>query len=305
MRSLARGKQPFFLAVGFIRPHLPFVVPRPYWDRYDPATIPLATNAFLPRGAPEVAFGDRSLGGFYELRDYMDYLHTPSPFEGSLTQPQQRELKHGYYASVSFIDAQVGRLLAELEGLGLADNTVVVLWGDHGWKLGEHNGWCKQTNYEVDTRAPLMFRVPGAKENGTQSHALVEFVDIYPTLCECAGLPVPEGLDGVSLAPLLRGTANQVKTAAFSQFPRRHEGRRFMGYAVREERYRYIEWRDRATGRIAARELYDHETDPAENENIADVATNAGAVAMLSARLVKQFNLTPARVDRPVRKEHP
>ena len=305
MRTLAAAEQPFFLAAGFIRPHLPLVVPRKYWELYDPAKIPLATNSFLPQGAPAIAFGDRSLGGFYELRGYMDYLDAPSPFDASLTESQQRELKHGYYAAVSFVDVLVGRLLDELDRLGLAEDTIVVLWGDHGWKLGEHNGWCKQTNYEVDTRSPLIIRAPGAKANGRQSHALVEFVDVYPTLCDLAGLPLPKQLEGVSLAPLLRGTVDQVKDAAFSQFPRKHAGRDYMGYAMRTERYRYVEWWDRATGKIAARELYDHESDAEENQNIADVEANADTLAKLSARLARQFDVPPARVARATQKNRP
>jgi arylsulfatase A-like enzyme len=140
LKTLAAGKGPFFLAVGYIRPHLPFISPKKYWELYDRSTIPLAANQFLPRGAPPVAFGDVSLGGFYELRGYMDYADAPSPFDRPLTEAQQRELRHGYYASVSFVDAQIGRLLAALDRLGLAGNTVVVLWSDRGWKLGEHNG---------------------------------------------------------------------------------------------------------------------------------------------------------------------
>lgn len=285
MRELAGKDQPFFLAAGFILPHLPFVVPTKYWDLYDPAKIPLAPNGYLPRGAPAVAFGDRNMGGLYELRDYMDYRKAPSPFEGSLTEAEQRELKHGYYASVSFVDAQVGRLLDELDQLGLADKTIVVLWSDHGWKLGEHNGWCKQTNFEIDTRAPLMIRAPEAKSNGKQSHALVEFVDIYPTLCELASLPVPKTLEGKSLAPLLTGSAAKVKDAAFSQFPRKHEGRDYMGYAMRTERYRYIEWLDAESGEVVVRELYDHANDAAENENIAARPEHAALLTQLNAQM--------------------
>jgi len=305
MHRLAKMDQPFFLATGFIRPHLPFVVPRKYWELYDRNKISLAANPFLPRGMPGVAFGNSSLGGLYELRDYMDYFDAPSPFERSLAESQQRELKHGYYAAVSFVDVLVGRLLDELDRHGLMENTIVVLWGDHGWKLGEHNGWCKQTNYEIDTRSPLIIRAPGAKANGKQSHALVEFVDIYPTLCDLAGLPVPKRLEGVSLAPLLRGTADQVKDAVFSQFPRKHAGCDYIGYAVRTERYRYVEWWDRGTGKIAARELYDHESDAEENQNIAEVAANADTVAELSARLARQFDVPTARVVRATRKDRP
>jgi iduronate 2-sulfatase len=287
MRELAAAKSPFFLAVGFIRPHLPFVTPKKYWDLYDRAKLPLAANPRFPKNMPPVAFGDRNLGGFYELRGYMDYADAPSPFERPLTEAQQRELKHGYYASVSFIDAQIGRLLAGLDELKLAQDTVVVLWSDHGWKLGEHGGWCKQTNYELDARAPLMIRAPGAKANGCVNDALVEFVDIYPTLCELAGLPVPKPLEGVSLKPLLDGSAAKVKDAAFSQFPRQHEGRDYMGYAMRTDRYRYVEWLDAGSGEIAARELYDHADDPAENENVAGRAEHAALLAQLSAQMWK------------------
>jgi arylsulfatase A-like enzyme len=285
LEELVAGKSPFFLAVGYIRPHLPFITPKKYWDFYDRATIPLADNHFLPRGAPAVAFGDRSLGGFYELRDYMDYSEAPSPFERPLTEAQQRELKHGYYASISFIDAQIGRLLARLEELGLEKNTIVVLWSDHGWKLGEHNGWCKQTVYEIDTRAPLMIRAPHAMANGQKSSALVEFVDIYPTLCELAGLPTPKSLEGVSLAPLLTDATATVKNAAFSQFPRKHDGHDYMGYAMRTDRYRYIEWLDAERGDIAFRELYDHRDDPHENENIAERPEHGPLVSQLAQQM--------------------
>lgn len=285
MRELAAGNSPFFLAVGYIRPHLPFITPRKYWELYDRAALPLAENRFLPRGAPAVAFGDRSLGGFYELRGYMDYADAPSPFERPLTEMQQRELKHGYYASVSFIDAQVGRLLAGLDELGLAKNTIVVLWSDHGWKLGEHNGWCKQTVYEIDTNAPLMIRAPGAGANGQKCNSLVEFVDIYPTLCELAGLPAPASLEGKSLAPLLADASASVKQAAFSQFPRKHEGRDYMGYAMRTDRYRYVEWFDAVSGAVVARELYDHLIDAAENENIAERAEHAARLSSLSEQM--------------------
>ncbi|MBI5775741.1 MAG: zinc-dependent peptidase, partial [Verrucomicrobia bacterium] len=280
-------KAPFFLAVGYIRPHLPFITPKKYWDLYDRAKIPLATNGFIPHGAPVVAFGDRNLGGFYELRGYLDYADAPSPFERPLTEARQRELKHGYYASVSFVDAQVGRLLAGLDSLGLAQNTIVVLWSDHGWKLGEHGSWCKQTNFEIDTRAPLMIRAPGAQANGRPSDALVEFVDIYPTLCNLAGLPVPKTLEGKSLVPLLDGSAAKVKDAAFSQFPRKHEGRDYMGYAMRTERHRYIEWLDAKSGEVTARELYDHDTDAGEIENVAARPEHAALLKQLNAQMWK------------------
>ncbi|MGB0578434.1 MAG: sulfatase-like hydrolase/transferase, partial [Limisphaerales bacterium] len=264
MRRLAKREEPFFLAAGFVRPHLPFVVPRKYWEMHDREKIPLAENRFLPRNSPSFA-----MNTMYELRDYFDYSHTDDPRYGTLTEAQQRELKHGYYASVSLIDAQVGRLLGELEKLGLAENTIVVLWGDHGWKLGEHNSWCKQSNHEIDNRVPLIVRAPGAKASGKKARGLVEFVDVYPTLCELAGLPVPDVLEGKSLKPILEDANSSVKEIAISQYKRRQRNRELMGYTMRTDRYRYVEWLDRATAKMIDQELYDHSTDPQENENIA------------------------------------
>ena len=280
---------PFFLAVGFIQPHLPFTPPKKYWDLYDPQNIPPATNDFLPRGMPPLAFGDRSHGGMYELMYHLDFKDAPGPFEGNLTEAQRRRLKHGYYAAVSFIDAQVGRILDELDRLGLADDTIIVLWGDHGWKLGEHHGWCKQTNYEIDTRVPLMIVMPGAKGNGQKTNALVEFVDIYPTLCELAGLPVPENLEGDSLSPLLKKPEGSVKPMAISQFRRRHRDEDYMGYAMRTDRYRYIEWILRRTGKTTCIEIYDHQNDPEENENIAAKPGQEALAKELSDMLWKKI----------------
>jgi arylsulfatase A-like enzyme len=285
MRRLAKQNQPFFLAAGFVRPHLPFVVPRKYWELYDRDAIPLAANRFLPNGAPAFA-----MNTMYELRDYMDFAGTPTPTKGSLTEAEQRRLKHGYYASVSFVDSLIGSLLAELDKLDLADDTIVVLWGDHGWKLGEHNSWCKQTNYEIDARVPLIVRVPGAQSNGKTTDALVEFVDIYPTLCELAGLPLPEHLEGKSMTPLLSNPDQSFKRAAFSQFRRRDGPIPLMGYAMRTARYRYIEWQDRRNGRVVETELYDHERDPLENTNLAGAAENRVRITELSRQM---WNVLP------------
>ncbi|MEK6233351.1 MAG: sulfatase-like hydrolase/transferase, partial [Planctomycetales bacterium] len=280
MKRLAKKDQPFFLAAGFIRPHLPFVAPRKYWNLYDEQAIPMASNAFLPRQSPRFA-----MNTMYELRDYLDFAGTPSPHQGPLTEARRRRLKHGYYASVSFIDALVGRLLAELETQGLADNTIVVLWGDHGWKLGEHNSWCKQTNYEIDARVPLIIRAPGAKGNGRSSNALVELIDLYPTLCELAKLPLPESLEGKSMTPLLSRPDLAWKDAAFSQFPRRDGPARLMGYAMRTDRYRYVEWQDRRTRQVVSTELYDHAKNSLENTNVAGRAEHQPLIAKLSRQM--------------------
>ncbi|MCA8987429.1 MAG: sulfatase [Planctomycetaceae bacterium] len=283
LRQLANQDPPFFLAAGFVRPHLPFVVPQKYWDIYDRNRIPLAENAAPPQDAPAYA-----MNTMYELRDYYDFLETPAPLEGALTQEQQRELKHGYYAAVSFVDAQIGRLLGELDRLQLRDKTVIVLWGDHGWKLGEHRSWCKQTNYEIDTRIPLLISVPQnhpLQTTGTQCDAIVESLDIFPTLCELAGLTCPEQLEGVSLVPLLQQNDVNWHNRAISQFPR-HDGKReLMGYALRSERYRYIEWLDRNTCGTVATELYDHEHDPQENQNRSNENSHKQIVAEQSQLL--------------------
>jgi len=282
MRRLSSKDTPFFLAVGFINPHLPFNAPRRYWDLYDPAELPLAANPKLPDRAPAVA-----MNTMYELRDYMDFAATSPPEQGALSEAQQRRLKHGYYASVSFIDAQVGRLLAELNRLELRENTIIVLWGDHGWKLGEHRSWCKQTNYEIDTRVPLLIHTPGDDRKNLKCESIVEFVDVYPTLCDLAELPAPEHLQGSSLLPLLRNPNQDGKNLAFSQFPKRYDGRETMGYAMRTDRYRYAEWLDRDHCETVAIELYDHKHDPQENVNIGGELVQKAKIAELSAALWK------------------
>ena len=244
---------------------------------YDPAKIRLASNPERPKGAPEYAILP---GG--ELRSYRDIPAGPIPDELA------RQLRHGYYAAISYMDAQLGRVLDELDRLKLRDETIVVLWGDHGWKLGEHGAWCKHSNVENDTRAPLLISVPGMKTAGRRTASLVEFVDLYPTLAELCGLPLPAHLEGASLVPLLRDPAKRVKTAAFSQYPRSSRGVRLMGYSMRTERYRLTRWVERADPtRVHAVELYDHETDPQENVNIAGEPGRAALVASLTAQWEK------------------
>lgn len=271
MRELSKRDEPFFLAVGFVKPHLPFNAPKRYWDLYDPEKIKLAENPFPPENVTPY-----SLTNSGEIRVYEGI-----PAKDDIPPEQARRLKHGYYACISFTDANVGKLLDELEKLGLADNTIVVLWGDHGWKLGEHNAWCKHTNFENDAHAPLIIHAPGQKSPGQETSALVEFVDIYPTLCDLAGLPKPKHLEGSSAARLLDAPQQPWKPAAFSQYPRGS----VMGYSMKTDRYRFTAWKDKKTGKVAATELYDHETDPAENDNIADIPANATLVAQLQRQL--------------------
>jgi len=291
LKELANDPEPFFLSVGYYRPHLPFNAPKKYWDLYDREALPLANNQFAPNESPGYA-----IHGDQELRSYDDCHDLPWPTEEPGDEDRQRELIHGYYASVSYIDAQIGRLLDELERLGISENTIVVLWGDHGWRLGEHNGWCKMTNYEIDTRVPMIFSGYGVGAKNRKSSALCEFVDIYPSLCEMAGFPVPEHLQGSSLVPLLENPDKAWKKAAFSQFllgrfgppeTRQHER---MGYAIRTDRYRYVEWyswnkETKSKGKFLDRELFDHESDPEENLNLAEYQAYKQTMEELSKQL--------------------
>ena len=273
MKELKKKDQPFFLAVGFVKPHLPFNAPQKYWDLYDPAKIAPPAVLDKPKGAPAWA-----LANWGELRNYMGIPGGSDPLSKDLS----RTLKHGYYACVSFMDAQVGLLLDALDELGLSENTIVILWGDHGWKLGEYGSWCKHSNVELDTRVPMMIRAPG-KKGGQTTEALVEFVDIYPSLCELAGLPLPKHLEGTSFAPLLDDPGRAWKKAAFSQYPRSHSGKKMMGYALCTDRYRFVEWAPRWTKQNPVPdgvvELYDHKKDPLETENIAGDPKNERLVA--------------------------
>jgi iduronate 2-sulfatase len=183
------------------------------------------------------------------------------------------------------MDAQVGRLLDEIEKLGLRDNTIIILWGDHGWKLGEHAAWAKHTNAENDTHAPLILAVPGMAAAGKHSPALVEFVDIYPTLAELAGLPLPPHLEGSSLKPLIAHPDTPWKTAVFSQYPRKTGQQNLMGYSMRTDRYRFTRWVNRDDhSNVASEELYDQLSDPQENTNIVKTIEGTPLHASLSAQ---------------------
>ncbi len=279
LQEISKKDKPFFLAVGFSKPHLPWVAPKKYWDLYDETTIELAPNPFYPKDAPDYAI--RKFDG--EIYSYSGMVAKGEPISPELA----RKLKHAYFASVSYTDAQVGMLLDELKRLDLDNNTIVILWGDHGWKLGEHNAWGKHSNVENDVNSPLILSVPGMKNAGAHSAALVEFVDIYPTLSELAGLPLPEHLEGVSFKPLLDDPKRPWKTAAFSQYPRPDKGG-LMGYSMRTDRYRFTVWvNDKDHTKVDAVELYDHQVDPQENVNIAKDPANADLVKQLMAQWEK------------------
>lgn len=274
--------QPFFLAVGFWKPHAPFNAPRPYWDGYDRNQIP-PLDPRRPAGAPELAFHDSR-----ELRGV-------PPKRIDFTPEQAAEMRHGYLANASYMDAQVGKVLAALDAHGLADSTLIVFLGDHGYHLGEHGQWGKTSCFELDARVPLIVVPPGGKHAGAATDALAELVDLFPTLTALCGLPTPDGLDGRSLVPILHEPATAtVKRAAFTQHPRpayydrTEKGRPdAMGYSVRTDQVRYTEWRDWETGQVIARELYDHRHDPHETRNTADTpadpAARDAAVTLLHA----------------------
>ena len=283
LAELQGRRQPFFLAVGFRKPHLPFCAPEKYWELYDRSKIPLPITTEHPHNAPELA-----VRSWKELEGYTDI-----PKDGQLSPQKVRELRHGYYACVSYVDALVGRLLDELARLKLADNTVIVLWGDHGYHLGEQGLWTKANNYELSTRVPLIISVPGQAHAGARTDALVEFVDVYPTLAEMCRLEAPVGVEGISIAPLLAKPDRPWKRAVFSQYPRarkRNRHRRhgdIMGYAVRTDRYRYVEWREWKSKEVVTRELYDHENDSQEMRNVAGQAQRNRTVEELAQVLAR------------------
>lgn len=272
------GGNPFFLALGFRKPHLPFTAPKHYWDLYDQESLNIPST-LRPNNAPAMAFS----GNYAELRSYTDI-----PDSGNLEEEKAKELIHAYYACVSFVDAQIGRVLDELDrldcnGCSLRDNTIVILWGDHGWKLGEYGDWAKRTNFEFDTHVPMIIRLPGVLPN-QQCHALTEAVDIYPTLAELCGLYVPAHCEGISMAPLLVDPEKDWKTAAFSQYPR--EDGTIMGHSLRTDRWRYNEWIELSTEHIVARELYDHALSPLAAANLADEPEHVELVKQLSTMML-------------------
>ena len=279
--------EPFFIAVGFIRPHLPFIAPKKYWDLYPDAAIPMPKVTTIPEGAPEYA---GQFGG--ELRQYSDI-----PEKGDLDDDLTRKLIHGYYAATSYMDAQLGLVLNALDKSGLADNTIIVLWGDHGWHLGDHRFWCKHTNYEQAARIPLIVAATG-KAVGVKTSSLVETVDLYPTLAELAGLPAPQGLDGVSFAKVVADPAAKTRDSITHVYPRNG----LLGRAIRTARYRMVEWKKPgASADTAEFELYDYETDPLETKNLAKGKPEV--LAELRGILAAQPEAKPQLSSKPEPKE--
>ncbi|MCA9214576.1 MAG: sulfatase [Planctomycetales bacterium] len=263
LQHYSESDQPFFLALGFTKPHLPFCAPAEYWKLYDSKLdqLPLPKRHTPPDDAPRYA--GKTLG---ELNQYK-----PVPQQPPLDETLVQTLVHGYYAALSYMDAQLGRVLDELDRLELTDNTIIVLWGDHGYHLGDHGMWTKHTNYEQANRIPIVVSAPGVTTAGSATSALVETVDIFPTVCELAGLKPPSGpqpIDGVSLVPVLEKSKSTVRDHAYHCYPR---GKR-IGRAIRTSRYRLVEWVpfDETEDSIEPEfELYDYQTDPAESKNLA------------------------------------
>lgn len=268
LRQLAKADQPFFMAVGFLKPHLPFNAPSRYWELYDADKISLPAGMQMPQNAPQQA--QHSFG---ELRHYRGV-----PDKGAVTDTLAHRLIHGYYASVSYVDAMIGQVLDELERLKLAENTIVILWGDHGWSLGDHGLWCKHSTFNVAMQAPLIVRAPG-RAGGQRIRALTEFVDIYPSLCDLAGLPQPAHLQGDSFLPLLDDPEAEGKAALF--------GRWHNSDVIKTDEYLYTEWFDQKDSSLA-RMLYDHTNDPAETVNIAEQNEHDERVQALSRALKQQ-----------------
>ncbi len=276
LKELKESQKPFFLGVGFQKPHVPFVCPKKYWDLYPLESIELEETP-LPEGANEFSVVDSK-----ELRTYADI-----PKEGPFSPELQKNLIRGYKACVSFVDAQVGKVLDELEKNGLMENTVIVLIGDHGYHFGDHATWGKQTNFENATRAPLIVWTPKMKNKGQHTQALVEFVDIAPTITELAGLPQLKAFEGKSLVPLLENPGAPWKDAAYSQYERNTS---VMGHTVRTKDYRLVQWYRRGNPpTLAAEELYDLKKDPTEMKSVAADPSYKKVKAQLLAKLQENW----------------
>lgn len=301
LRKLAAGDKPFFLGIGFYKPHLPFIAPKANWDQYD-------RDDFVPHPFQEKMkhFTPYTFTNILEMHKFY-YLETDQ--EGNalpittniLSDDQQKLLLHGYYACISHIDDQVGRILDELDTLKLTENTIVVLWGDHGFHLGDHNKWGKHSHLEQATRVPLIIRCPGFPE-GQVTQSPAGLVDLFPTLCELAGLPQPvqppnidsapttRPLSGISLVPILKNPNSKVRTGIINLFKRKSKHTHY-AYAYRTEQYRYTEWVDESKT-IVARELYDYKNDSMETVNLARLPEHKALVNELSMSIRKPTEAT-------------
>jgi iduronate 2-sulfatase len=284
LEEASAENRPFFVALGLTKPHLPFCAPKKYWDIYNDTEFVISDRE-RPEGSPEIAFHN-----WEELRGYRDI-----PDSGPLTKEKEEILRKGYYACISYIDAQVGRVIETLDRLGLRENTIIVLWGDHGFHLGEQDVWGKSTNFELDARVPLIISAPHMKAAGSECKAIVETVDIYPTLAGLCGITPQSQLSGESLEPLLNKPNKKWKNIAYHQFIRPYSALRgnaptHMGYSVRTEEWRCTCWWDLSTGEIVEKELYNLKEYSIEKKNLAGEKKHSKVEAELTSRLIAYKN---------------
>ena len=303
--KLSKNNKPFFFAVGFLKPHLPFVAPKKYWDMYKREEMPLAPFQEKSKNGPEIAYHQSSeLLAYTDIPDLASFSDQKVGID--LPVDKQKELIHGYYACTSYTDAQVGVLLNTLDSLGLLKNTIIILWGDHGWHLGDHNLWCKHTNFEQATHAPLLISAPWIQSSKTKSPT--EFIDIFPTICDLIGVPIPDHLDGKSLVPLMKNPKLIIKDYAVSQYPRTNNKQeterlgfsdgQFMGYSIRTAQYRYTIWlKDSFRSSkpfhkdlVVASELYDYQIDPNETVNVVDEKAYTAIRTDLNNKMIQFMN---------------
>ncbi len=324
LEKYSKQEKPFFLAVGFHKPHLPFVFPAEFIKYYPMECVHMPPNPYAPDGMPSIAWHNYVASCLVVKYFDSKFSNYTGNYNTSIANTTTMELRRAYYSAVSYTDSLVGQLLDKLDQLGLAKNTVVSFLGDHGWQLGEHGEWCKQTNFELATRVPMMVHVPGKTDHGIETQKLAEAVDLYPTIVEAAGLPTipecPEGRstktklcrEGTSLMPLITNQTSPWKTAVFSQYPREpgvseellEQGRAspsVMGYSVRTDQFRYTEWvkfsgtpkyKPDWNNQVAV-ELYDHQKDPEENKNQASNPEFKNTVAQLSKLLHSGWRNVP------------
>lgn len=282
-----KGGGQFFLAVGFWKPHAPFNAPKKYWDLYQRDKLP-PLNPAWPEGTDRIAH--------HASTEVLKKAASAT----ALTPAQRDEMRHGYFANISYLDAQLGKVLDALEKSGLASNTIITFAGDHGYHIGEHEQWGKTSNFEYDAHVPLLISAPGCTEAGKKTRSLAELLDLFPTLCDLCELPKPAQLEGISLAPVLGDAAAAPRAVARTQHPRPAYYDReppfqpkTMGYSIRADRVRYTEWRDWKTGEIIARELYDHESDKAELRNAIGDTHLATALKEAQDRIAREFPVKP------------
>jgi iduronate 2-sulfatase len=299
--QLSKKSEPFFFAVGISKPHLPFVAPQKYWDMYKREDMPIAPFQEQPKNAVKVSMHNAGEISVYSDIAALSSYSDQKDYGLSLPIDKQKELIHGYYAAISYADACVGVLLNTLDSLGLTKNTIIVLWGDHGWHLGDHNLWCKHTNFEEATHAPLIIAAPGMVANTTESQS--EHIDIFPTLCDLAGIAMPNFIDGKSLKPLMKNAKAIVKEFSVSQYPRSNataenetvgkNNTNAMGYSIRTKQYRYTIWMSNGfrssqafnKDLIIGTELYDYKNDPNETINV----TNEKKYAVINIDMHKKM----------------